>query len=402
MKKRSGKPASSRGAERVEWRGRPAVRLSNGVVELTALGGGGHIAEFCFLGDAARPRTNVVWESPWKGAAPGTANARRLAAKYGPKGVGEFLASYTGHALCLDYFGMPSAEEVRRGMPLHGEAASANWRAIRRASSPAAASTAWRVELPSAELVFEREIELRQGESLAVFRESVTNRRQADHYFHWVQHAAFGAPLLDPECSQVFLSGTRAKTWPLGYEGKSLVSADREFLWPHAPQEKGGDADLSIPFREPETGFVASVLLDAERDIQFVAALNWRLGLLAGYVFRGKDFPWVAVWEENCARGYAPWNGKTRVRGMEFGSTPMPIGKDATFLAGKLFDTPCWKRIPAKGTELVVYAGFLAEAPKDWRSIRDVRTAKDRLVITGGDAGEMVTIAARGISELQG
>jgi hypothetical protein len=397
-----GKSASSPGAKRIEWRGRPAIRLSNGVVELTALGGGGHIAEFCFAGNAARPRTNVMWESPWEGAAPGTAKARRLAAKYGPKGVGEFLASYTGHALCLDYFGMPSTEEVQRGMPLHGEAASANWRAIQRASPRAAASAAWRVELRSAELVFEREIELRQSESVAVFRESVTNRRKADHYFHWVQHAAFGVPLLDRECSQVFISGTRAKTWPLGYEGKSLVAADREFQWPHAPRENGGEADLSIPFQEPETGFVASVLVDAERDIQFVTALNWRLGLLVGYVFHGKDFPWVAVWEENCARGYAPWNGKTRVRGMEFGSTPMPIGKDATFLQGKLFDTSCWKRIPAKGTELAVYAAFLSEVPKSWRRVRDIRIAKNGLVITGGDSGEMVTIAARGISELQG
>jgi hypothetical protein len=251
-------------------------------------------------------------------------------------------------------------------------------------------------------LLFEREIELRRGESVAVFRESVTSQRDADHYFHWVQHVTLGTPFLDPECSQVFLSGTRAKTWPLGYEKKSLVSADCEFRWPRAPREKGGVADLSIPFRERGTGFVASVLLDAEREMQFVAALNWRIGLVAGYVFREKDFPWVAVWEENCARKYAPWKGKTQARGMEFGTTPMPIGKEATFLAGKLFDTPGWKRIPARGTQKVVYAAFLAEAPKGWRSIRDIRTAKNSLVIKGSGAHDTLTIAAGGISELQG
>jgi hypothetical protein len=217
-----------------------------------------------------------------------------------------------------------------------------------------------------------------------------------------VQHATFGTPLLDPECSQVFLSGTQAKTWPLGYEGKSLISPDREFQWPRAPREKGGEADLSIPFQERGTGFVASVLLDADQDLQFVAALNWRLGLVAGYVFHGKDFPWVAVWEENCAREYAPWKGETRARGMEFGTTPMPIGKEATFLAGKLFDTPGWKRIPAGGTQNVVYAAFLVEVPKSWRSIRDVRATKNGLVITSENARETIAVAARGISELQG
>jgi hypothetical protein len=402
LRRRIGKSANSPGAKRIEWRGRPAVRLSNGVVELTALGGGGHIAEFCFAGNVAKPRTNVMWESPWEGAAPGTVKARRLAAKYGPKGVGEFLASYTGHVLCLDYFGMPSAEEARRGLPLHGEAVRANWRAIKQSSRPAAACAAWRVELSSAGLAFEREIELRQGESVAVFRESVTNHSDADHYFHWVQHVTFGAPLLDPECSQIFLSGTRAKTWPFGYEGKSLVSADREFQWPRAPREKGGEADLSIPFQERGTGFVASVLLDVDRDMQFVAALNWRLGLVAGYVFRGQDFPWVAVWEENCAREYAPWKGETRARGMEFGSTPMPIGKEPTFLAGKLFDTPGWKRIPARETQHVAYATFVAEVPKSWRSIRDVRGTENGLVITGEDPRDRITVVGRGISELRG
>jgi hypothetical protein len=393
------KPGSFSGSKRTKWRGRQAIRLSNGVVELTALNGGGHVAEFCFAGGAAQPSANVLWESPWEGAAPGTTRARRLAAKYGPKGVGEFLASYTGHALCLDYFGMPSADEVKRGLPLHGEAASANWRVIQESTRNAAACARWRAELPAAGLAFEREIELHKGDSVAVFREHVTNQRGVDHYFHWVQHVTLGTPLLDPECSQVFISGTRAKPWPLGYEGKSLVSADREFRWPYAPREKGGEADLSIPFRERGTGFVVSVLLDARRKVQFVATLNWRLGLIAGYVFRGEDFPWVAVWEENCAREHPPWNGTTQARGMEFGTTPMPIGKEATFLAGKLFDRAGWKRIPARATQEVVYAALLAEVPKSWRGIRDIQVDQNGLVIIGTGAGETVTIDARGIPE---
>jgi hypothetical protein len=210
-----------------------------------------------------------------------------------------------------------------------------------------------------------------------------------------------GAPLLDPECSRIFLSGSRAKIWPLGYEGKSLVSAEQEFIWPNAPREKGGTADLSIPFSERGTGFVASVLLDVEREVQFMAALNWRLGLVSGYLFHREDFPWVAVWEENCAREYAPWKGTTQARGMEFGITPMPIGKEATFLAGKLFDTPGWKRIPSRATRKVVYAAFLAEAPKSWRSVQDIQIEKNALLITGSGGGEKVTIAARGISKLK-
>jgi len=77
----------------------------------------------------------------------------------------------------------------------------------------------------------------------------------------------------------------------------------------------------------------------------------------------------VAVWEENCARNYAPWNGRTKARGMEFGTTPMPIGKEAIFLSGKLFDTACWTKLPAHANRTVCYVSFLAEVPKTWRAL---------------------------------
>jgi hypothetical protein len=256
------------------------------------------------------------------------------------------------------------------------------------------------VALAAAGLDFSREIEICKNESVAFIQEEVTNRANADHYFHWVQHVTLGAPFLDPECSRVFLSGSKAKTWPPGYEGKSLVASDREFRWPQAPREKGGKTDLAIPFRESGTGFLASVRLDNARELQFVATLNWKLGLVSGYVFGGNDFPWVAVWEENGARSYAPWNSRTQARGMEFGTTPMPIGKEATFLAGKLFDTACWTKLPARATRTAFYAAFLAEVPKSWRGIRDVEATKAALILRGSRRGETIEIAAGGIGRL--
>jgi hypothetical protein len=85
---------------------------------------------------------------------------------------------------------------------------------------------------------------------------------------------------------------------------------------------------------------------------------------------------------------------------MEFGTTPMPIGKQATFLSGNLFNTPGWARIPARGTQIACYAAFLAEVPKAWRGIRDIQVSKDRMVIRGSGARDTITIAAHGISEL--
>jgi len=85
---------------------------------------------------------------------------------------------------------------------------------------------------------------------------------------------------------------------------------------------------------------------------------------------------------------------------MEFGTTPMPIGKEATFLAGKLFDTPCWAKLPARATRTVRYAVFLADVPKSWRGIRDVEATKAALVLHGSSRGQTIKIAASGISRL--
>jgi hypothetical protein len=392
-------PSNDLGCRPVRWRSRSGTRVSNGTIETIILRGGGHVASWRFLPGTQHAPVNALWEAPWETGEPSNPRTRRLARRYGAPGVGEFLASFTGHAVCMDYFGAPSADEVQRGLSLHGEAGARRWQLLSCTRKSNAPRAKWRVRLPAAGLTFSREIHLPQNESVICIRETVRNERGMDHYFHWVQHVTLGTPLLEPEASMLALSGTRGKTWPLGYEGKSLIAKDREFRWPHAPREKGGTADLSRPFSQRGKGFVASVLLDTSRKVEFVAALNWRLGIVAGYCFSRQDFPWVAVWEENCVRRYAPWNGQTQARGMEFGTTPMPIGKQDTFLGGNLFDVPGWCRIPAGGMRTASYLAFLASVPKSWQTIHDVRVEKEAIVLHGPGRRDVVRVHASGVNE---
>jgi hypothetical protein len=51
--------------EEVKWKGCDAVRLMNGIVELIALAGGGHLASFRLVDQDGRPSQNVLWEAPW-------------------------------------------------------------------------------------------------------------------------------------------------------------------------------------------------------------------------------------------------------------------------------------------------------------------------------------------------
>jgi hypothetical protein len=392
-------PASTK----TKWRNRPAFCLNNGVVQLTTLTGGGHIADFRLL-DPTNTSVNALWEAPWPTIDPDkfrSSDLRKNVRKYGPTPVGKFLAAFTGHAVCVDYFGGPSEAEAAQGLALHGEAANSRWKLVELEQSSTEARLALAARLPAAGLRFRRELRLGRNESVVYVEERLTNERAQDHFFHWTQHVTLGLPLLHPEESVTALPGTRAVTWPHGYEGASLVQDNQEFTWPEAPAIEGGTVNLARPFARDGKGFVAAVLVDPQRELGFVAALNWRLGLLLGYCFRRSDFPWVAIWEENVARTGSPWNGNTRARGLEFGSTPMPVGKEETFARGSLFDTPTFRRIPAKSELRAPYVAFLSKVSSGWRSIRDIQVRLDCIIVTE-ERGEQLELQATGLKRLVG
>jgi hypothetical protein len=384
-------------ASKTKWRMRPAYRLDNGVVALTILTRGGHIADFR-LRDSTGTSVNTMWEAPWTSIDPHQFR-KSLIRKYGPAPVGKFLAAFTGHAVCVDYFGAPSKAETAQGLLLHGEAATSRWRLTEQKETASEARLEFAVRLPAAGLRFHRKLRLLRGESVVYIEESVANERAQDHFFHWTQHVTLGSPLLSTDTSSIALSGTRAITWPHGYEGAALLPDNQEFTWPYAPTLDGEKIDLSRPFVRDGKGFIASLLIDPKRDIGFVAALNWELGLLLGYCFRRADFPWVAIWEENAARQNSPWSGKTRARGLEFGSTPMPVGKEETFARGPLFGTPTFRRVPAKSTLRAPYFAFVGIVNSHWRSIRDVQLTAHKIIVTE-QRGQQLELQAAGLKKL--
>jgi hypothetical protein len=369
----------------VTWNDRRAYRLSNAKVELTVLLGGGHVADLRLCGSPI----NVLWESPWPTIEPQTFSSRQHAALYGDGPIGRFLCGYTGHALALGYFGMPSSEEAERGMGLHGEAANSEWKVVSTAVDDDSAKLVMEVTLPVYHLHFRREIVLPHEAFTACITEIVTNLSGGAIDYQWVQHAAFGEPFFADGEATLFVSGTRGVTWPEGYEGCDLLVSDVEYKWPYAPSLDGGSVNLSQPFVRDGTGFVAALLADSSYKNAFVAVHNRRHQLLAGYCFDSKMFPWIVLWEENRARGYPPWNKRTRVRGVEFGTSPMPLGLAHAREMRRLLDTPVLRSIPAKSCLQAQYDLFLHPVPPQWIEIKDVRQTDDTLVVRGDSDGEI-------------
>ena len=380
--------------ESVRWKGRDATQQANGVVELITLTSGGHFASFRFMRETGHLGENVIWEPPWQTYDQLPGLSQEQLRTYGPPVENKFMAGYTGHCLCLDYFGAPSPTQAAAGLSLHGEAPVAEWNVSKPAKSPCQ----WNVTLPAAQLKFERQVRLGEGESVAYVQETVSNQRDMDHACDWVQHATFGPPFLQEGESTVSASGQRGKTWPLDYEGGLLLEKDREFDWPYAPHEDGEKTaiDLRQPFATRGRGFVATTLLDPRREMQYVVAANWRMRLAVGYCFRRQDFPWMTIWEENRSRQSTPWNGRTQARGMEFGTTPFPLGSEENFRRGALFDTPSWCVIPAGGEKTARYLMFLFAIPAAMQSIRNVALEADAVVLFDEPTRPSVSIPAHG------
>ena len=380
-------PAERLSCKPVKWRGRNGYTLSNSVVGLTTLTGGGHIAEFHF---EEPPRVSPLWIPPWKTIEPQGYREKVHKLKYGTTTEGKLLSGIVGHNLCLDYFGSPSPEESRLGLSQHGEAPSSLWRkiAVHRGGQRIALKLS--VPLPIAGLRFSRTIELRKNESIAYITEVVENRRKADHFFHWTQHVTLGPQFLVPGDASIYLPGTRGLTDPSGYEGAGpLLAGNKEFSWPQAPSASGGEIDLRCPFIREGYGFVVGVLLDQSRKIGFIAAVNRQLGLLIAYCFRREDFPWVAIWEENCGISAPPWNGKTQARGLEFSTTPLPLSRRDSFLFGRLFGEPTLSCVPARASKSVRYLMLLARIPRNLEAITSIEFAPDAVHLLSGATGRL-------------
>ena len=385
---------------KTRWRGRDAYTLSNAAIRLVTLTGGGHVAEFSLAHDDLP--VSPLWTPPWETIEPFTYRASRHASRYGTITEGKLLSGLAGHSICLDYFGSPSVEEAQHGLSQHGEAPSSQWVARRPRVTTREAGLNMRARLPVARLELDREIMVCGDEPVVYFKETVTNLAKADHFFHWTQHVTLGPPFLAANDVTVSLPGTQGMTFPHGYdEGKALLRSGEAFTWPDAPKSSGGTVDLSRPLSSEGLGLVVGVLLNANTDIGFIAAVNHRLNLLIAYCFRRADFPWVAIWEENNAIAAVPWRSRTVALGLEFGTTPLPVARRENFTArGPLFGVPTTAYVPARGRKTVHFAALLAKMPEGFTRVHNIALEGEAIAISGGSKGETIRVKASRLREL--
>ena len=326
----------------IHFHNRRAAQIENDCLRITVTVEGGHIAEILDKQTGISP----LWIPRWPSIEPSTYNAANHP-EYGDGPESHLLSGILGHNLCLDMFGPPSPDELAAGMTAHGEANVTAWDI-----DASDASLVARCVMPVAQLAFERS--LRVAGHRILIEERVENLSTLDRPMAWTQHVTLGPPFLEPGSTQFRVPATRSR----------VLGGQTDFTWPMVPRAGRAHENLELYSPAgPAGGYSAHLLNPAEPTAWFVA-YSPSMQLAFGYVWSRSDFPWLGIWDENCSRHQPPWNGHEMTRGMEFGVSPFPETRREMLERRTLFDTPCYRWLPARGTLKVEY----------WAAIRHATT----------------------------
>jgi hypothetical protein len=369
---------AQRGPQPATFEGQPALTLSNDKLQMTITLQGSAIASLIFTDDAEK--LSPLW------------NPMRLALELGHESP---FNGTLGHFVCVDGFGPVSQEERAAGLPGHGEAHMTRFDATPAKGGGNSASLI--AKLPIAQEVFTRSFHMVDGENVVYVDSQLESLLGVDRPVNWAEHATVAAPFLQPGSSVVDLSGVRSQTRPYAINQATAkngqnpierrLASGRDFTWPMAPDLNGKLIDLRQIPDNPHYLDHATTLLDPARKLEWVTSLNFRKGLIYGYVFRREDYPWIQYW------GNYPAVTQV-VRGMEFGTQPYDVPRREAITMGSMFETPSYRWLPAKSKIESHFLLFYARVPEGFRKVDDVRLEDGRIIIEDRAAQKQVTLAA--------
>jgi hypothetical protein len=146
---------------------------------------------------------------------------------------------------------------------------------------------------------------LKKGSGTLEINEKLTNTSSQSLEFSWLQHPAFGRPLVSPG-ARIFLNAKR-----LIVEKEDIYPWGRlrqgEYTWPEATDRKGMRLNLDVIPSEGTVAEETSFLGDFEEP--WYALLNQELKLGFAMTWEKNVFPWVWFWQ-NYYRPNFPWWGR--------------------------------------------------------------------------------------------
>jgi hypothetical protein len=368
---RSQSPSPNNPVQNTTFENYPALAISSGKLQLTVMLKGATMANLLLADDPEK--LNPFW------------NPMRMSRELGREARYEGGA---GHFVCVDGFGPVSAEEKAAGLMMHGEAHSQMFtpHSSREGNANVLTMTAY---LPIVQENFARTFRVIDGENVVAVESELTIELGFDHPVNWAEHATVGSPYLESGVTVLDLSGTRSRTRPYDQmrvgQTQRRIASGQDFTWPMAPGLDGHSVNLRETPANAHYLDHATTLLDPNRKIEWVTALNPKQPLVLGYLFRRAEYPWLQYW------GNYPPTGKF-ARGLEFSTQPFDVPRREVISAGRMFDTPMFRWLPAKSRITTKFLLFYVQVPDGFGKVDDVKLEGGRIVLEDRAAAKQVTL----------
>lgn len=372
-----------------KFEGRDAYVLSNPKMRVSALRGAGHIAEIRLLSPDPLKSVNPMRVPHYPTIEPWEYDPVKHDALYGSGNDRLLMAGYMGHLLNFPTFGDPSPEEARNGLEKHGEALAVEWKNDKVENSVTELSLWYSAHLPKTQYKAGRVLTLLRDETVLYIEEWVENLQAFDRPAHWVEHATFGAPFVEPGKTMLDMPATKGVI--RGSEDTNSLEAG-EVAWPDGKAKGGAKTDLRVTQAKPNSGTYAAYLMDPGREKSYFTMYNTAYRVLIGYIWRTKDFPWIGDWQENHRVSQPPWNGEVVARGMEFGTTPFGGPMKDVVAEASLFGAPVFRWIGGRERLTARYVAFLTEIPEGFRGVGNLQVQEGSIEITERETGKLISI----------
>jgi hypothetical protein len=256
---------------------------------------------------------------------------------------------------------------MKNGMPSHGEATSVQWILLSGPENRGDAVTAeMSCALPLSGMILKRTLRLMHDSAVLVVNEEAINGNKLGRVYNLVQHPSIGGLFLDANL-RIDSNATRGF-----WVGNPFPRLEEPMItWPNF-EFKGKQNDIRRVAKDQEPGVFNFVMDGAVHG--WVTAANPSRRLLLGYFWELADYPWLRIWR-------ADKDGIPIARGLEFGTTSLPLPFRDIIAKGKIFDRPVYDYLDAGESRTRTYTVFLTGIMEGFRGVSKVVVEPDRAIL---------------------
>jgi hypothetical protein len=361
--------------------GRDAFTLTNGLLSVSVLPGGGFIADVHLVSRDPAVSLSPLRLPEYQTMDPYRFDLKLDGAKYGTGIQRRLMSGYMGHFTCFPQFGASRAEFAATGYGQHGELIISKWR---RFSSSSPRELRMAAHLPLNQYDFERGITMLPGESVAYVTETASNLTGYERPLQWVQHVTMGPPFA--ETGKLSVDGSVASVRVGRGEGTRWLD------WPKSLDADGTEADARA-----FTGHGATWLMQRINPRNWLAAYNENYNLLFGHIYDAGLNPWVLDWQIDTHANDFPVPGRVVARGLCWGDSPTASGVKQAVSEGKSMNEPTFSWIGSREKRSQSYVIFMAKIPPGWRGTADVSLKDGRIQVLEKETSNAIFLDARGV-----